>query len=529
MTVNGSLESEIQAVKQVLGLRREDRLEVVSVGSGAWAAVFACLLKRKYEDLADQLRVRMWRRPGKRLSASQASKLLKQINSDEAVLERLRDNGQLMRYIDASLGRELQPPLTADEALRDGFCDTLDGAVLLPMEVCADLGEAAREADILVNGVPSTSTLEVWASMAEDLNKRKKPPPLVISLAKGVEFVSEPSPHILTPTRLIHRCTGLPLDRLLYFGGPNIAIEIWRGEYATARLCGVDEFRTPLAALLGHPKLSVWHNRDIISHEVMGGLKNVYAIGAGLIDEACKHGATPNSVYFSNACAEMSFITHVMSRRPETLSGPLLADTYVTMLAGRNAWYGRQLASGSLKASDGDCVPGKGVIQGVSAVRAFTMLLACAPVPLGPDGSLCSAIDLLPTLRGLNDLLFHGATVEGFVNSMWREMQQDPADRLLSRATRDGLAFIPTLLNPSPEAAAPSAIGLQKLPEPFLSDDKLASMGIDVEFMDKFRKDYLSFRCGESFGATGEIARSSSGLKSSFQPFARRTTPAERD
>jgi len=516
------LASELQAVKSVLKLKDEERLEIVSVGSGAWAAVFACLLKRKYASLGKHVRVRMWRRPGKKLGAKQAAKLLSQINSDAAALQRLRDNGQLLRYIDTSLGRELDPPLTADEALQDGFCDTLDGALLLPMELCSDLQEAALEADILVNGVPSTSTLEVWAPLAEALGKRKKEPPLVISLAKGVEFVSEPSPHILTPTRLIHRCTGIPLDRLLYFGGPNIAIEIWRGEYATARLCGVDEFRAPLAAMLGHPQLSVWHNRDVITHEVMGGLKNVYAIGAGLVDEACKHGATPNSVYFSNACAEMTFITHILSRRPETLSGPLLADTYVTMLAGRNAWYGRQLANGALKASDGDSVPGKGVIQGVSAVRAFTMLLACAPVPLGPQGKPCSAIDLLPTLKGLNKLLFDDGSVEHFVDSLWKEMKQDPAERLLSRATRDGLAFIPTLLTAesgeSTDGRYDTAIGVRKLPEPFLSDDKLASMGIDVESMDRFRKSYLAFRAGDSFGAAGEFSRQSSN---SFQPIAR--------
>ncbi|CAE8587502.1 unnamed protein product [Polarella glacialis] len=506
------LESELQAVKQVLGRSPEDRLEIVAVGAGAWGAVFACLLQRKYASLGDQLRVRIWRRPGKRLTAKQASNLLNQINSDQEVLQRLRDNGQLFRYVDASLGRELDPPLTAEEALQDGFCDMLDGAHLLPMELCPDLQQAAMEADILVNGVPSTSTLAVWAPLADALSKRSKAPPVIISLSKGVEFMSEPSPHMLTPTLLIHRCTGVPLDRMLYFGGPNIAREIWHGAYATARLCGVEKFGTPIANLLRQPQMIVWHNRDVITHEVMGGLKNVYAIGAGVIDEACGHGATANSVYFSAACAEMSFITHVISRRPETLSGPLLADTYVTMLAGRNAWYGRQLASGAIKVCDGDTVPGKGVIQGVSAVRAFTMLLACAPVPLG-DGKTGPAVELLPTLQGLNKLLFHGGRVEEFVAGMWQEMQQDPAERLLSRATREGAAFIPTLLSPvamdeadgAPRPIIKTALGILKLPLPFLSDDKLASMGIDVERMEHYRKSYLAFRTGDAAGANGEF------------------------
>lgn len=215
----------------------------------------------------------------------------------------------------------------------------------------------------------------------------------------------------------------------------------------------------------------------------------------------------------------MSFITHVLSRRPESLSGPLLADTYVTMLAGRNAWYGRQLANGSLKPSDGDAVPGKGVIQGVSAVRAFTSLLASAPVPLGPGGTTCPAIDVLPTLCGLNDLLFHGASVGDFVEGMWRETQQDPAERLLSRSTREGAAFIPTLLSPvldAPEAPIvekltnKKTVGVVRLPEPFLSDDQLSAMGIDVECMDKYRRSYLAFRAGDATGASGELTKCSS-------------------
>eukprot|EP00746_Dinoflagellata_sp_MGD_P168179 gnl/MRDRNA2_/MRDRNA2_99422_c0_seq1.p1 gnl/MRDRNA2_/MRDRNA2_99422_c0~~gnl/MRDRNA2_/MRDRNA2_99422_c0_seq1.p1 ORF type:complete len:582 (+),score=110.30 gnl/MRDRNA2_/MRDRNA2_99422_c0_seq1:66-1748(+) len=518
MAVQGVLE----AVKQVLKLPKTQRLEIVCVGGGAWSAVFACLLIRKCRGMEDQVRIRVWRRPGKCLNAAQASKLLVQINQDPQVLQRLRDSGKLLRYVDASLGKQLEPPLTADEILSDGFCDTLEGATLLPMELCKDLEEAAMDADILINGIPSSSTVDVWAPLRNALGRRVKAQPVVISLAKGVEFCSEPAPHILTPTRMIHNCTGIPLDRLLYFGGPNIAIDLWKGEYATARLCGVDELRKPLAELLSQSQLSVWHNRDVITHEVMGGLKNVYAIAAGIVDEICKHNATSNSVLFSNICAEMTFITHVLSRRPGSLSGPLLADLYVTMLAGRNAWYGRQLATGALRASDGDIVPGKGHIVGVAAVKAFHSLLANAMVPLGPDGELVPAIDFLVTLRGLHQVLFEGCSVPDFVSGMRQECRfEDPAETLLSPEVQDGLAFIPTLL--APEAVAPSRRGGMKknLSEPFLSDDKLAAIGIDVTSMDKFRSAYQAFRAGEKNGASGEPTIVASALKPSTPTHSR--------
>lgn len=38
-----------------------------------------------------------------------------------------------------------------------------------------------------------------------------------------------------------------------------------------------------MAKFLRQPHFIVWDNGDLVTHEVMGGLKNVYAIGAGKI------------------------------------------------------------------------------------------------------------------------------------------------------------------------------------------------------------------------------------------------------
>ena len=74
---------------------------------------------------------------------------------------------------------------------------------------------------------------------------------------------------------------GVPIENILYLGGPNIASEIYNKEYANARICGAEKWRKPLAKFLRHPHFIVWDNSDLVTHEVMGGLKNVYAIGAG--------------------------------------------------------------------------------------------------------------------------------------------------------------------------------------------------------------------------------------------------------
>lgn len=74
---------------------------------------------------------------------------------------------------------------------------------------------------------------------------------------------------------------GIPIENILYLGGPNIASEIYNKEYANARICGAEKWRKPLAKFLRQSHFIVWDNSDLVTHEVMGGLKNVYAIGAG--------------------------------------------------------------------------------------------------------------------------------------------------------------------------------------------------------------------------------------------------------
>lgn len=91
----------------------------------------------------------------------------------------------------------------------------------------------------------------------------------------------------------------------------------------------------------------------------------------GMIASLTNESATSKSVYFAHCTSEMIFITHLLSENPEKLAGPLLADTYVTLLKGRNAWYGQKLAKGELSLEMGDIIKGKGMIQ----VKLFLIFL----------------------------------------------------------------------------------------------------------------------------------------------------------
>ncbi|PQQ20922.1 putative glycerol-3-phosphate dehydrogenase [Prunus yedoensis var. nudiflora] len=340
---NESVEEKLDELRRLMGKTEGDPLRIVGVGAGAWGSVFAAMLQDSYGHFREQVQIRIWRRPGRSVDRATAEHLFEVINSREDVLRRLIRRCAYLKYVEARLGDRT---LYADELLKDGFCINMIDTPLCPLKVVSNLQEAVWDADIVVNGLPSTETRVVFEEISRYWKERVTMP-VIISLSKGVEAELEPEPRIITPTQIINRATGVPNENILYLGGPNIASEIYNNEYANARICGSEKWRKPLAKFLRQPHFIVWDNGDLVTHEVMGGLKNVYAIGAGMVAALTNESATSKSVYFAHCTSEMIFITHLLAEEPERLAGPLLADTYVTLLKGRNAWYGQKLAKGS--------------------------------------------------------------------------------------------------------------------------------------------------------------------------------------
>ncbi|XP_027931108.1 probable glycerol-3-phosphate dehydrogenase [NAD(+)] 2, cytosolic isoform X2 [Vigna unguiculata] len=355
----GSLEEKVDEIRELIGKVEGDPLRIVGVGAGAWGSVFIAMLQEAYGSLREKVLIRIWRRPGRAVDRPTAEQLFKVINSREDVLRRLIRRCAYLKYVEARLGDRT---LHADEILKDGFCLNMIDTPLCPLKVVTNLQEAVWDADIVINGLPSTETLEVFEEISKYWKERITAP-VIVSLAKGVEAELGTEPRIITPTLMINRATGVPLENILYLGGPNIASEIFNKEYANARICGAGKWRKPLAKFLRQPHFIVWDNGDLVTHEIMGGLKNVYAIGAGMVAALTNESATSKSVYFAHCTSEMIFITHLLAEEPEKLAGPLLADTYVTLLKGRNAWYGQKLAKGELNLEMGDNIKGKGMIQ----------------------------------------------------------------------------------------------------------------------------------------------------------------------
>ncbi|CAK9198140.1 unnamed protein product [Sphagnum troendelagicum] len=328
--VVGFGEDRVTDLWSLLGKVDGDALRIVGIGAGAWGSVFIALLQDAYGVLRDSVQMRIWRQGGKEVDKPTAEHLFEVINAREEVLRRLIRKCAYLKYMEARLGDRT---LYADKILRDGFCVNMIDTPLYPLKVVTNLQEAVWDADIVVNALPSTEIRPVFQQIGRFWRERRTMP-VIISVAKGVEAALQPIPHIITPIQMIVDTTGVPAKNVLYLGGPNIVAEVYSREYANARICGSEKWRKPLAQFLRQPHFVVWDNSDLTTHEVMGGLKNVYAIGAGMVGALTNESATSKAVYFAHCNSEMIYITHLHAEQPERLAGPLLADTYVTLLKG---------------------------------------------------------------------------------------------------------------------------------------------------------------------------------------------------
>jgi len=197
---------KLDALRRQLGKADGDPLRIVGVGAGAWGSVFCALLQDAYGHLRDKAQVRIWRRPGRAVDRATAEHLFDVINAREDVLRRLIRRCAYLKYVEARLGDRT---LYADEILRDGFCLNMIDTPLCPLKVVTNLQEAVWDADIVVNGLPSTETREVFEEIGRYWKERITQP-LIISLAKGIEASLDPVPRIITPTQMISNASEVP-------------------------------------------------------------------------------------------------------------------------------------------------------------------------------------------------------------------------------------------------------------------------------------------------------------------------------
>lgn len=196
----------------------------------------------------------------------------------------------------------------------------------------------AADADVILLASPS----QYARSILETFKPHHRPDQIILNVAKGIENhslkrMSELCAEVLGPCRYA------------ILSGPSHAEEVAIGS-PTAVVAAAEDTNLARAIqdLFMNRFFRVYTCADVVSVELGGALKNVYAIAAGLID-GMRVGDNAKAALITRAVAEMGRLGAALGGNPETFSGLSgIGDLIVTCFSGhsRNRRVGEELGSG---------------------------------------------------------------------------------------------------------------------------------------------------------------------------------------
>jgi len=141
------------------------------------------------------------------------------------------------------------------------------------VHITPDLNDCVN-ANLIVLATPSTALRGVAAHLAKMIG----PHPVFLSCTKGIEHgTGKRMTEILRQT--------FPENKIATLSGPNLATEVARDlPTATVIACDDGDCAASLQTALGNPRFRVYTSQDVVSVELGGALKNVFAIAAGISD-----------------------------------------------------------------------------------------------------------------------------------------------------------------------------------------------------------------------------------------------------
>jgi glycerol-3-phosphate dehydrogenase (NAD(P)+) len=207
--------------------------------------------------------------------------------------------------------------------------------------VTSSLSKALAYVNAIILAVPSQSMRQNIVSVKYYLNKST----LVISAAKGLEIGSNKRMSEVIAEEINPRFRR----NICVLSGPNLYREVLRGLPASAVVAAADEATARQAQkLLTTPNFCVYTNTDVIGVELGGALKNVIALGAGMID-GLDYGDNAKAAFVTRGLTEMAALGVALGASPLTLSGLAgLGDLMATCASplSRNHYVGVELTKG---------------------------------------------------------------------------------------------------------------------------------------------------------------------------------------
>lgn len=182
--------------------------------------------------------------------------------------------------------------------------------VILPrnITICAEL-ETVSNADAVLLAVPMQRLRALLVDKAAVLAGTR-----LVACCKGIELATG-----LGPTQIISEI--IPDAPAAILTGPSFAADIAKGlPTALTLACKDEDVCKALQSLLSTSNLRLYRTTDTIGAELGGALKNVMAIGSGVVMGAGL-GESARAALMTRGFAEICRMATALEARPDTLSG----------------------------------------------------------------------------------------------------------------------------------------------------------------------------------------------------------------
>jgi glycerol-3-phosphate dehydrogenase (NAD(P)+) len=209
------------------------------------------------------------------------------------------------------------------------------------VEVTNDLGQALERATIVLSVVPSHHVRAVYTRMLPFIREGT----VFVSATKGLEGGS-----MLRMSEVIAQAiAGKTAPRVAAISGPTFAREVARFDPTACVVASMDPgVAEEVQAAFSGPTFRLYTSLDPTGVEIGGAIKNVVAIGAGVL-HGIGLGHNAMAALITRGLAEIGRLAAAMGGKPQTLAGLAgLGDLVLTCTGelSRNRAVGVELARG---------------------------------------------------------------------------------------------------------------------------------------------------------------------------------------
>ena len=209
------------------------------------------------------------------------------------------------------------------------------------VDIGTDLSRVLRDAEVVLSVVPSHFVRMVYEQMLPLLKEEM----LFVSATKGVEENS-----LLRPSEIIQAVVSPRFrPQVAALSGPTFAREVAALNPTTIVIASPDPaLNTCLQPAFSRPSFRPYTSLDPVGVEIGGSIKNVVAIGAGVL-QGMGLGHNPMAALITRGLAEMTRLAVALGGKAQTLAGLAgLGDLVLTCTGelSRNRSVGLELAKG---------------------------------------------------------------------------------------------------------------------------------------------------------------------------------------